>query len=132
MAELSLAASSGCRGETREKKGLLLFEERGHEIERIAAAIYMVPSSDGTRTYRVDYLNECCNCPDPEYRPSRTCKHIYCVGVALAKRRRRTFVCDGCGERTPKRSGYVVDEDNLTFFHGMRLCEPCAFAHGVL
>ena len=128
MATESVAQEVGGRA----GKGLLLYEQYGHEIERVSAGIYMVPSSDGSKTYRVDYLNEFCSCPDAEFHPEKTCKHVYAVGVSLAKRRRRTFVCDGCQERTPKRNGYVVEEDNLTFFEGQRLCKPCAIAHGVL
>src|SRR5215208_7106806 len=84
------------------------------------------------RRNRVDYLNESCNCPDAEHRPSRTCKHVYCVGIHLAKRRARSFTCDGCRMHTPNRDGYEVGEDNLTFFPGQRLCKACALAHGVL
>lgn len=57
---------------------------------------------------------------------------VFAVGIFVAKRRTWSFVCDGCGERTPNRDGYEVGEDSLTFFAGQRMCEPCGVAHGLL
>jgi len=97
----------------------------------VGGDIYMVPDSEGTGYYRVDYANETCTCRDSEFHPELTCKHVFVVGIYLAKRRVRSFVCAGCRERTPLGPGYTVGDDDLTFFEGQRLCEPCAFAHGV-
>jgi hypothetical protein len=67
---------------------LRLYEEHGHEIEMVSPDIYSVPSSDGTTTYRVDYRNEFCSCPDAEFHPEEACKHVFAVGIRNAKRRR--------------------------------------------
>jgi hypothetical protein len=116
---------------TRLGWAVLLVEEHGEDIEDLGGEIYLVPNSDGTHSYRVDYTNETCNCADADYHSGETCKHVFGVGIYLAKRRARSFVCEGCRERTPSREGYEVPADNLTFFEGQRVCEPCAFAHGV-
>jgi hypothetical protein len=84
--------------ETRLGRAVALFEERGDEIERIAPDVDMVPSSDGSQMYRVDYGNELCNCPDSEYHPETTCKHVLALGISLAKRR-RSLPCAACGTR---------------------------------
>ena len=116
---------------TRLGRAVLLFEEHGEDIEDLGGGIYLVPNAQGTQFYRVDYRNESCNCPDAEFHPELTCKHVFAVGIYLAKRRVRSFMCEGCRERTPVRDGYEVGGDNLTFFEGQRLCRPCAYAHGV-
>src|SRR5215212_4198247 len=116
---------------TRLVRAVLLFEEHGEDIEPIGGEIYMVPDAQGTGYYRVDYANETCTCRGSEFHPDLTCKHVFAVGIYLAKRRARSFVCESCREHTPVQEGYTVGEDNLTFFEGQRLCKPCAFAHGV-
>src|SRR5215212_5842927 len=116
---------------TRLGRAVLLFEEYGEDIEPIGGEIYMVPDAQGTGYYRVDYANETCTCQDSEFYLELTCKHVFAVGIYRAKRRVRSFVCEGCRERTPVREGYEVGEDNFTFFEGQRLCGSCAFAHGV-
>jgi hypothetical protein len=131
MAEVSLAEIIRDPN-TRLGRAVLLVEEYGSEIEPLGGGFYLVPSSDGTGSYRVDYRNETCSCPDTPYHPSEACKHVFAVGIFVAKRRARSFVCEGCGERTPNRDGHEVGEDNLTFFPGDALCVPCAAAHGVL
>jgi hypothetical protein len=53
--------------------------------------------------YRVQYggEHEYCNCEDHNYHPERACKHILCIGIAHAKRRKRrrnfiaAFLCAG-------------------------------------
>ncbi len=72
---------------TRELRALDLYRTRGHEIERIAPNIYMVPSCSGSGAYRVDYSLETCHCPDFCHR-RENCKHILAVGIHVAKRRR--------------------------------------------
>ena len=64
---------------TRLGRAVVLFEEHGEEIEQLAADIFAVPSSDGLSTYRVDYHNETCSCPDAEHHPDLNCKHVLCV-----------------------------------------------------
>ena len=46
----------------------------------------------------------------------------------------KTAVCSGCGGNYPHRELIELTEDNhdnLTYFHGDRLCPSCADAAGV-
>src|SRR5215216_635409 len=86
---------------TRLGRAVLLFEEHGGDIEPIGGEIYMVPDAQGTGYYLVDYASETCTCRDSEFHPELACKHVFVVGIYLAKRRVRSFVCAGCRERTP-------------------------------
>jgi hypothetical protein len=71
---------------SRAERALELYRTRGHDIERVAPALYLVPSCTGLSVYRVDYKKETCSCPDHEIR-GETCKHILAVGILNAKRR---------------------------------------------
>jgi hypothetical protein len=77
---------------TRELRALELYRTRGHEIRKVGADLYLVPSCAGQGSYTVDYNEETCSCPDFR-RHGETCKHIYCVGISLAKRRRLVCAC---------------------------------------
>ena len=117
---------------TREQRGLALYREHGHLIEKVAPDFYLVPSQDGERFYHVDYVTETCDCADHEYRGA-TCLHIYAVGVKLAKR--RASRCSGCGERFPRRQTVEVGSEMVEMgdaLEGQRFCRPCARRHGVL
>ena len=131
MAECTIAPAA--RSDTREQRGLRLYREHGHLIEKVAPDFYLVPSlaSPGERYYHVDYRDETCDCPDHAYR-GVACVHVFAVGVKLAKRRGSASRCDGCGGRFPRRDMYEVGDDHLTFFEGDELCRPCAIHHGVL
>ncbi len=72
--------------DTRELRALELYRTRGHEIERIAPNIYMVPSCTGSGAYRVDYALEVCGCRDFARRRGN-CKHLLAVGILKASRR---------------------------------------------
>jgi hypothetical protein len=74
--------------DTRETRALALYRSRAGEIERIGEDLYLVPSCTGEGRYRVDYERETCNCPDSRRHPGLNCKHVLCVGVLRAKRRR--------------------------------------------
>ncbi len=83
------------RESTRELRALELYRRRGHEIEQIAPDIYLVPSQDGERVYRVQYgEHEFCSCPDHSYR-AVNCVHILAVGIYHAKRRIRPELVAG-------------------------------------
>ena len=78
---------------TRELRALRLFERHGHRIERLAPDVYLVPSQDSARSYRVLYgEQESCLCPDHKIR-GVNCVHIYVVGISLAKRRGESSPC---------------------------------------
>ena len=69
----------------RALRGLRLFEHYGEELEQLSEDVFLVPSQDGKRMYRVQYgEHEYCSCPDHTYRDV-SCVHIYAVGIAIAK-----------------------------------------------
>ena len=79
---------------SREKRALELWEKCGRDIEQIWSDLYIVPSADGERTYRVRYgVREECDCDDAVYRtkddPQLSCKHVLAVAILRAKRRAR-------------------------------------------
>ncbi len=132
MAMQSLPVST-TEANPRVLRALTLYEEHGHEIEKIAPDIYLVPSQDGKRFYRAQYgKHEFCSYPDHNYR-GVSCVHIFAVGILNAKR--RLVPCSGCGGRFPARELIELHEDNhdnLTYFHGDLLCRECANAAGVI
>ena len=74
---------------TRLIRGVRLYLERGHEIERLEIHTYAVPSCSGGGRYTVFTDLRCCTCPD--HRRSKeageACKHRVAVEVFVAKRR---------------------------------------------
>ncbi len=73
--------------DTREKRALALYRERGAEIVRTGPHTYEVPSCSGRGSYAVDYEAESCDCPDARRHPELNCKHLLAVAVKMAKRR---------------------------------------------
>ena len=70
---------------SRALRGLHLYEEYGGEILPLSPDIFLVPSQDGKKMYRVQYgEHEYCSCPDHNYR-GVNCVHIYALGIAIAK-----------------------------------------------
>ncbi len=46
----------------------------------------------------------------------------------------KTVPCSGCGRKHPHQELIELHEDNhddLTYFHGDRVCKPCARGNGV-
>lgn len=74
---------------TRLQRGIRLFQERGHEIERIAAHTYSVPSCTGEGTYTAYTDLRCCTCPDHRRakEAGERCKHVIAAEIVLSKRR---------------------------------------------
>jgi len=71
---------------TREARGIKLFKERGHEIERVYPHVYRVPSCSGETSYTVHLSpRERCDCPDT----APVCKHIYAAAIRASKTRTR-------------------------------------------
>jgi hypothetical protein len=91
---------------TRELRALELYRAHRRDIERVAPDVYLVPSRDGKRAYRVDYHNETCNCPDHNFHPETACKHILAVGISVARR---------CGE-TGRRLEALEERIRHEFF----------------
>ena len=74
---------------TRLSRGIVLHRERGHEIERLEAHTYSVPSCVGGGTYTVFVDLGCCTCPDHRRakEAGEACKHRVAVEIMIAKRR---------------------------------------------
>jgi uncharacterized Zn finger protein len=74
---------------TRLQRGVRLFRERGHEIERIGINTYRAPSCTGEDSYLVFTDMGCCTCPDHRRAKAagEACKHRVAVGIFTAKRR---------------------------------------------
>ncbi len=74
---------------TRLQRGVRLFRERGHQIERLEIHTYAVPSCSGDETYTVYTDMGCCTCPDHRRAKAagEACKHRVAVEVFTAKRR---------------------------------------------
>jgi hypothetical protein len=108
---------------TRVQRAMKLVEERGEEIEPLAGDVFVVPSQDGRRAYRVQYgEHEFCSCPDNTYR-GVNCVHILAVGIASAKR--RSHKRGGCSRCF---GGYVtvtVEEDGQEH-HEAVPCRRCS------
>jgi hypothetical protein len=68
------------------------------------------------------------DCPDYGIR-GEACKHVYAVGVKLAKRRAKASRCSGCGDRFPMSGLVEVGEAEAEMgvaLEGERYCLPCA------
>ncbi len=76
---------------TRLQRGIRLFAERGHEIERISAHTYRVPSGTGEGHYTAYTDLRACTCPDhiraKALGNGERCKHVIAAEIVLAKRR---------------------------------------------
>ena len=77
------------KSSTRLIGGVRLFNERGHEIERLEIHTYAVPSCTGEGFYTVFTDLSCCTCPDHRRakEAGEACKHRVAVEVFVAKRR---------------------------------------------
>jgi hypothetical protein len=81
-------APPNTRESTRERRAIALYRERHHEIEQIGEDTYLVPACSARGGfYKVDYDAETCTCPDAEFHPEESCKHVLMVGILRAKRR---------------------------------------------
>ncbi len=74
---------------TRLQRGVRLFRERGHEIERIGINAYRAPSCTGEDSYLVFTDMGCCTCPDHRRAKAagERCKHRHAIEIFTAKRR---------------------------------------------
>lgn len=69
--------TTSIRPETREGRGLALYQARGSEFVRISSDTFLVPScSERGREYLVDLAGESCECEDHKRRGG-PCKHAY-------------------------------------------------------
>ena len=131
MATTSVPASAE-EATTREQRALDLYREHGQHILRLSEDVFLVPSEDGERAYRVHYgEHEFCSCPDAAFHPEVSCKHLLCLGVWHAK----SFRCDLCEERHPRTEKVEVHPEQVAFGmfvrEGDRLCRACAKEAGV-
>jgi hypothetical protein len=115
--------------DTRERRGLALYRERGDEINHVKGAVWSVPSCARAGVYLVDLRAGICTCGDMP-PAGEVCKHTSAATIARAK----TAECAGCGLRFRRRELVELVEgnhDNLTYFDGDHLCPACADAAGV-
>ncbi len=90
------------------------------------------------RSYLVDQTSFSCDCPDHRRRRA-ACKHALACWVLERAYRSSpeplgSGECSGCGGRFAGRDLVELTEDNhdnLTYFHGDRLCPACADNAGV-
>jgi hypothetical protein len=119
------------RTDTRERRGLELYRERGEEIKHVRGSVWSVPSCTRAGVYLVDLADSLCTCADmPRASLGEVCKHTTAATIARAK----SGVCAGCGLRCRRR--HLVEcveggHDGLTYFDGDLLCRTCADAAGV-
>jgi hypothetical protein len=116
-------------GSPREERGLALFRERSEEIRHLRGQAWSVPSCTRPGVYVVDLASGICTCADTP-PAGEVCKHVTAATVARAK----SAVCSGCSVRSRRREMVELHEDNhdnLTYFHGDRLCRRCADGAGI-
>jgi hypothetical protein len=112
------------RADTHERRGLVLYRERGNEIKHVRGSVWSVPSCSREGVYLVDLRAGVCTCADMP-PAGEACKHTAAATVARAK----SSVCIGCGRRSRHRDMVeVLEEDHLTFYEGDLVCEACAGA----
>jgi len=70
--------------QSRVLRGIALYNDRAGEIKHVGPSLYEVPGSNG-QSYRVDYRDGRCGCPDHARHPEYTCKHITAVTLYAAK-----------------------------------------------
>ncbi len=117
------------RADTRERRGLELYRERGDEIKHVRGSVWSVPSCSREGVYLVDLRAGICTCADMP-PAGEACKHETAATIVRAK----TGVCAGCGRRFRHRELVALDEgnhDDLTYFDGDLLCRTCADNAGV-
>jgi hypothetical protein len=113
--------------DTRERRGLELYRERGDEIKHVTRSVWSVPSCSREGVYLVDLAGGVCTCGDMP-PAGEVCKHTTAATIAHAK----SGVCSGCSRRFRRRNLVeVLEEDHLTFAEGDVVCETCARNHGV-
>lgn len=115
--------------DTREARGLALYRERGDEIKYVRGSVWSVPSCTRAGVYLVDLADGICTCADTP-PAGEACKHQTAATVFYAK----TAECAGCGGRSRRRDMVECFEDNhddLTYFDGDQLCQPCADNAGI-
>jgi hypothetical protein len=115
--------------DTRERRGLALYRERGDEIKHVRNAVWSVPSCSKEGVYLVDLADLLCTCAD--WPPTgEVCKHTTAATIARAK----SGVCSGCSRRFRRRELVECVEgghDGLTYFDGDLICPSCADNAGV-
>ena len=117
------------RADTRERRGLELYRQRGDEIKHVRGSVWSVPSCSTEGVYLVDLRAGICTCADMP-PAGEACKHETAATIVHAK----TGVCAGCGHRFRRRELVECAEgnhDGLTYFDGDHLCPACADAAGV-
>lgn len=84
MAEAILAD-----GATRAQRGINLYWQHRHHIERTGPSSYQVPSCSSNETYNVELSLGYCSCPDRDRARllKVSCKHVIAATIYRAKAR---------------------------------------------
>ena len=90
MAEATIPQSKDSRLSTRELRGIVLYRERGEEIEHQGRGRFTVPGcSGGSYTVNLAIFSfageQSCTCPDTP-PAGEVCKHVHAATIARAKR----------------------------------------------
>ncbi len=94
---------------TRAEKGFDLLLRRRALIKHVDEDLFLVPANEAgpKRRYRVHYgaHREDCTCPDYQaHRGEIACKHLQCVGLMFAARRRVYSTCQVCGKSSREKA----------------------------
>jgi hypothetical protein len=76
--------------DTRERRGLALYRERGEEIKHVTSSVWSVPSCSREGIYLIDLVDGICTCADMP-PAGEVCKHTTAATIARAK----SGVCAG-------------------------------------
>jgi hypothetical protein len=115
-------------------RGVGLFEIHRDEIlsSYLGGGRWLIPSgTESSKVYevRVGTRAERNRCECTGHQRHGHCSHVVCATVA----RRRSAVCDACGERCwwSELSEVAEDDDLLAWLPGDRLCDGCRPEHWV-
>lgn len=111
-------------------RGAGLFELHRDELEYLGGGRWLIPSgTESGKVYevRVGTRPERSRCECTGFGRHEHCSHVVCAGIA----RKKSAVCDCCGERRCRSQLTEVQEDDelLAWFAGDRLCAACVPGH---
>ncbi len=111
-------------------RGAGLFELHREDLEYLGGGRWLVPSgSESGKAYevRVGTRPERNRCECTGFQRHGHCSHVVCAGIA----RKKSAVCDSCGERRwwPQLTEVQEDDGLLAWFPGDRLCDDCRPGH---
>jgi hypothetical protein len=118
---------------TRAEKGFDLLLRRRALIKHVDEDLFLVPANEAgpKRRYRVHYGadREDCTCTDFKVHNGEVaCKHLQCIGLMFAARRRVYSTCQVCGKSSREKT--LVGRRGDRSRHGERWCLSHHPEHG--